>query len=258
MLISTILIFIPSIAVATRRDKSILYARSFISAIICCIVINYDNFYLSFLSSDIGVFHGLLHINPVISSFHIFIFIVSGIIIQLYSFYPRKISFDRFMNPISLLTYKLVYFNTFILNKTSEQYKILEYSLLILFVVTGGIFLTSCSDLISVFLSIELQSYGLYILCSVYKDSEKATTGGLTYFLLGGLSSCFILFASSLIYSNLGDTNFDSIYILSSIYDPNSFNINNMVNYNNSYVNLAFAIMSIGFLFKVTAAPFHF
>jgi NADH:ubiquinone oxidoreductase subunit 2 (subunit N) len=66
-----------------------------------------------------------------------------------------------------------------------EQFKIIEYSLIILFIVTGSVFLISTSDLVSIFLSIELQSYGLYLLSTIYRDSEPATSGGLMYFLLG-------------------------------------------------------------------------
>ena len=69
----------------------------------------------------------------------------------------------------------------------SQQYRIIEYPLIILFVLIGGIFLMTSCDVISVFLSIELQSYALYILCVIYRDSERATSGGLTYFLLGGV-----------------------------------------------------------------------
>jgi NADH-ubiquinone oxidoreductase chain 2 len=98
-----------------------------------------------------------------------------------------------------------------------EQYKIIEYPLIILFIVTGAFFLICTSDLVSIFLSIELQSYGLYLLSSIYRNSELATSGGLTYFLLGGLSSCFILLATSLLYANSGTTNLDSLYIISSI-----------------------------------------
>ncbi|KAK2121985.1 various chains-domain-containing protein [Fusarium oxysporum II5] len=63
----------------------------------------------------------------------------------------------------------------------------------------------STNDLVSIFLAIELQSYGLYIL------------SGLIYFLLGGLSSCFILLGTSLLYANSGTTNLDGLYIITSI-----------------------------------------
>ena len=114
----------------------------------------------------------------------------------------------------------------------------------------------STNDLVSIFLSIELQSYGLYLLSTIYRNSELATTGGLIYFLLGGLSSCFILLGCSLLYANSGTTNMDGLYIITSISD----NIDSWygVWYKPYYINFSLLIFSIGFLFKVSAAPFHF
>jgi NADH-ubiquinone oxidoreductase chain 2 len=100
-----------------------------------------------------------------------------------------------------------------------EQFRIIEYPLIILFIITGAIFLISTSDLVSIFLSIELQSYGLYLLSTIYRNSELATSGGLTYFLLGGLSSCFILLGASLLYANSGTTSLEGLYIITSISD---------------------------------------
>jgi NADH-ubiquinone oxidoreductase chain 2 len=102
-----------------------------------------------------------------------------------------------------------------------EHMKIIEYPLILLFVVSGAVFLMSTNDLVSIFLSIELQSYGLYLLSTIYRNSELSTTGGLIYFLLGGLSSCFILLGTSLLYVNSGTTSMDSLYILNSISDAN-------------------------------------
>jgi len=98
-----------------------------------------------------------------------------------------------------------------------EHMKIIEYPLILLFVICGAVFLMSTNDLVSIFLSIELQSYGLYILSTIYRNSELSTTGGLIYFLLGGLSSCFILLGTSLLYVNSGTTSMDGMYVLNSI-----------------------------------------
>ena len=100
-----------------------------------------------------------------------------------------------------------------------EQFRIIEYPLVLLFIITGAILLVSSSDLVSIFLSIELQSYGLYLLCTIYRNSELSTSAGLTYFLLGGLSSCFILLSTSLIYANSGTTNLDGFYVLTSLFN---------------------------------------
>jgi NADH-ubiquinone oxidoreductase chain 2 len=141
----------------------------------------------------------------------------------------------------------------------NEQYKIIEYPLIILFIVLGSLFLISTSDLVSIFLSIELQSYGLYLLSTIYRNSESATSGGLMYFLLGGLSSCFILLSTSLLYANSGTTNLDNLYIVTSISDITNDEISNLLSwYKPYYIHISLLIMSVGFLFKVSAAPFHF
>jgi len=102
-----------------------------------------------------------------------------------------------------------------------EHMKIIEYPLILLFVISGAVFLMSTNDLVSIFLSIESESYSLYLLSTIYRNSELSTTGGLIYFLLGGLSSCFILLGTSLLYVNSGTTSMDGLYILNSISDVN-------------------------------------
>jgi NADH-ubiquinone oxidoreductase chain 2 len=145
-----------------------------------------------------------------------------------------------------------------------EQFRIIEYPLIILFVITGATFLMASSDLVTIFLAIELQSYGLYLLSTIYRNSELSTNAGLTYFLLGGLSSCIILLGQSLLYINSGNTNLDGIYIINSILvnyadgTENVASITNIPNIYQYYIQLSLVIMSVGFLFKISAAPFHF
>jgi NADH-ubiquinone oxidoreductase chain 2 len=98
------------------------------------------------------------------------------------------------------------------------------------------------------YLSIELQSFGVYILASLYRDSDSATAAGLKYFLLGGLSSCLILLGSALLYTFTGLTNFESIYSLISVAYTN-----NII----QGITLGFILIITGFLFKIAAAPLH-
>jgi NADH-ubiquinone oxidoreductase chain 2 len=148
-----------------------------------------------------------------------------------------------------------LFYQTKIINKFTQHLNIIEYPLIILFVISGAIFLISTNDLISIFLAIELQSYGLYLLSTIYRNSELSTTGGLIYFLLGGLSSCFILLGTSLLYANSGTTNLDGLYIITSLNDIDN-NINSL--YKSYYINFSLLIFSVGFLFKISAAPYHF
>ena len=215
--------------------------------------------YIVSLYRGIGLMGGLFHTTSTTQVFQIFIFFISSAILLLTSFYPRKVWLSQYSSISKFAFYRFVFYSTKIINKMAEQFKIIEYPLIILFIISGAIFLVSTSDLVSIFLSIELQSYGLYILSTLYRNSELATSGGLTYFLLGGLSSCFILLGTSLLYTNSGSTSLDGIYIITSISDLISEDNTSMTSvYTPYYINFALLIMCIGFLFKVSAAPFHF
>jgi NADH-ubiquinone oxidoreductase chain 2 len=259
MLIYSSLFLLLSSAVTLRRDKSILFSRIGLTILIYSSLIALNSLYLISLDGGIGLYGGLFHATSITQIFHIFIFIVSAAILQLTSFYPRKVWLPEYSSLGKLLVYNLLYYRTKIVNKMGEQFKIIEYPLILLFIVTGAVFLVSTSDLVSIFLSIELQSYGLYLLSTLYRNSELATSGGLTYFLLGGLSSCFILLGTSLLYANSGTTNLDGIYIITSLSDIMNDSTNNMLYwYKSYYINFSLLILSVGFLFKVSAAPFHF
>lgn len=253
MILISILSLLVSNAVTLRRDMSILFNRVAIIALSYCIL--HDIVSLSLVSKGIGLHGGLLHITNITQIFHIFIFIISILVLQLTSFYPRKVWVPEHSSLNHLLFNNFVFYRTKIINKMGEHLKIIEYPLILLFIISGAVFLMSTNDLVSIFLSIELQSYGLYLLSTIYRNSELSTTGGLIYFLLGGLSSCFILLGTSLLYANSGTTNLDGLYIITSISDI-SDNANFW--YKPYYINFSLLIFSVGFLFKVSAAPFHF
>jgi NADH:ubiquinone oxidoreductase subunit 2 (subunit N) len=57
----------------------------------------------------------------------------------------------------------------------------IEYSLVILFSTLGASLLISSSDIVSMYLSIELQSFGVYILSTIFRDSDNATSAGFHF-----------------------------------------------------------------------------
>lgn len=244
-------------AITLRRDKSILYSRIVIQSLILISILAFNNLHIKALGNGIGIYGGLFNISVFSQTFNIFIFFITSLILTLTAFYPRKVYITKNESIYNFFMMKLLYNKNLISNKVGEQFRIIEYPLIMLFVICGAIFLISTGDLISIFLSIELQSYGLYIICTLYRDSESSTASGLTYFLLGGLSSCFILLGSGLLYINSGATSLDNIYIIASI---SEMGFQSSVSYNLYFLNMniAFIIMFTGFLFKVSAAPFHF
>ena len=89
MLLISILSLLLSNAVTLRRDISILFNRIAIIALTYSIL--HDIICLSILNKGIGLHGGLLHVTNITQIFHIFIFLVSILILQLTSFYPRKV-----------------------------------------------------------------------------------------------------------------------------------------------------------------------
>ena len=259
MLISLLTYLLISNALSLRKDKSILFSRIVMVSLIVVSFLAFNNLFVMSLDKGIGIYGGLFHVTAFTQSFNIFILVISSLILTLTSFYPRKVYLEERSSLPKLLFTKFNYNKTQISNKMGEQFRILEYSLIIVFVLNGAAFLMSASDLVSIFLAIELQSYGLYIISTLYRDSEEATSGGLTYFLLGGLSSCFILLGSSLLYANSGTTNLEGIYVVSSISEiyPDLYPML-LSWYKPYYIHLSLIILSVGFLFKIGAAPFHF
>jgi len=275
MLISSLNLLLLSNAVSARRDKSILFSRVTNIIFIYCSLLLILNLKLNFLEKGISLLGGLLFCKNHTQIFSIFIFVLVIIILTLTSFYPRKALLKNKVNTDSMHNNIDKSYIVKLLNKKGEQFKLIEYPLIIIFVVSGAIFLMASNDLITIFLSIELQSYGLYIICTMYRNSELSTNAGLTYFLLGGLSSCIILLGQGLLYVNTGNTCLDNLYLLEDIFKNVSFDSSNTLYfYLKDYKLMSFAdfsvisshysiqisliIMSVGFLFKISAAPFHF
>ncbi len=126
-----------------------------------------------------------------------------------------------------------------------EQLGRFEYPVLILLAALGMSLMVSATDLISLYMGVELQSLALYILAAFNRDSRRSTEAGLKYFVLGALSSCLLLYGASLVYGFTGATSFDAIAKAAAAGGDNAGLV----------IGLVFLIS--GLAFKVSAAPFH-
>ena len=77
-----------------------------------------------------------------------------------------------------------------------------EYTMLIIISILGLLFLCSSNDLITTYLAIELHSTAFYIMSAFKRNSSYSIESGLKYFIIGALSSAFLLFGSSIIYGS--------------------------------------------------------
>jgi NADH-ubiquinone oxidoreductase chain 2 len=225
------LIVAKALPFCTLNLSQIYFTR--ISAIIFIYagLLSFNTLYIQSIGSGIGIYSGLFNITQVSQTIEVFILIIASLILIAWPLIlQRKTTNSTYKTSPSQINYSS------------------DYSLIVLFSTLGSSLLISCSDLISMYLSIELQSFGLYILSTLYRDSESSTSAGLKYFLLGGLSSCLILLGAGLIYAYTGLTNFESIYSLISFSNTN---------YIIQGLTLGLIFIIIGFLFKISAAPLH-
>jgi NADH-ubiquinone oxidoreductase chain 2 len=216
-----------------------LFTRIVAIALLFAAALSYNCFStmsLDALDAGVGLYSGLIHATTITQSMEVFL-LVSGALILL----PWSNTLYRAASSGSNYAYPTIP----------------EYPMLILFTTMGGTFLLASADLVSMYLAIELQSFGVYILAAVYRDSESATAAGLKYFLLGALSSALILLGSALVYSYTGLTNLNSIYELISVPSAMS-SVALPTGEGEGVVVLGLVIISVGLLFKVASAPFHY
>ena len=92
-----------------------------------------------------------------------------------------------------------------------------EYLVLITISILGLFLLCSSNDLMTAYLSIELQSVAFYIMSAFKRNSGYSIESGLKYFIIGSLSSAFFLFGSSILYGCFGSLNFDDFQMFTSL-----------------------------------------
>jgi len=235
----SIMILIVAIALPSinRNISPNLYLRISSLLLLYTGALAFNAFYIQSIGSGIGIYSGLFQITLFTQLFDIVIVLTGSVILIAWP----------------LINHKFID-NNLELNEASKNilsinnYRI-KYSIIVLISTLGSLLLVSSSNLITLYLSLELQSFGVYILASLYRHSELAISAGLKYFLLGSLASCIILLGCGLIYTFTGLTNLESIYSMISVIDNNN---NILLGF-----SLGLILIFIGLLFKIAAAPLH-
>ena len=120
-----------------------------------------------------------------------------------------------------------------------------EYPILVVAATLGMMLMISASDLIALYLGLELQSLALYVVAALNRDSVRSAEAGLKYFVLGALSSGMLLYGASIVYGYAGTTSFAGIAAAFGGGTPS--------------LALVFGLVFLlaGLAFKVAAVPFH-
>jgi NADH-quinone oxidoreductase subunit N len=120
-----------------------------------------------------------------------------------------------------------------------------EFFPLLLFATTGMTLITAASDLIVIFLALEILSLSLYVLTG-FSARLSASEAAMKYFLLGAFSSAFFLYGIALAYGATGSTQLAAI--VNKLHGTTG---------SSALALTAIALLAVGFAFKVSAVPFH-
>ena len=125
-----------------------------------------------------------------------------------------------------------------------------EYYTIFLFAFFATFLICTANDLLTAYLSIELQGLSFYLLASFNKTSTYSIEGGLKYFILGSFSSGLFLYGSSILYGLFGTLNFTDFFELTENSIGNSIFCPDIFQY-------PLFLILISLLFKLAIAPFH-
>jgi NADH-quinone oxidoreductase subunit N len=119
-----------------------------------------------------------------------------------------------------------------------------EFPVLILFCTVGMMVMASASNMMTLYMGLELQSLCIYVLAAFARDTQRSAEAGLKYFVLGALASGLLLYGISLVYGFTGTMEFARL--AAALTGPPSVGL---------VVGIVFIVA--GLAFKLSAAPFH-
>nr|YP_010274296.1 NADH dehydrogenase subunit 2 [Cuscuta japonica]UJP67921.1 NADH dehydrogenase subunit 2 [Cuscuta japonica] len=130
-----------------------------------------------------------------------------------------------------------------------ERFDAFESIVLIPLPTRGMLFMISAYDSIAMYLAIEPQSLCFYVIAASKRKSEFSTEAGSKYLILGAFPSGILLFGCSMIYGSTGATHFDQLAKILTGYE--------ITGARSSGIFMGILFIAVGFLFKITAVPFH-
>ena len=169
--------------------------------------------------SDEILFEGVLAVDPFAMFFQIVAVLATGMVIL------TSIGYFKGRTPY-----------------TSEFYSLLLLASLAITLMAAG------TDLVIIYISIEMLSIISYVLTGFLRKDKKSKEAAIKYFLYGAAASAIMLYGMSLLYGATGSTNLTQIAMglrvtMGSSLDP--------------FVITAVVLLLVGFGFKISAVPFH-
>ncbi len=191
--------------------------------------------------------------NQLLSALCVLMIILAATMSYFLGDYPQTAYADMFViDDFSTYFKMILYLGTALTVLMSGQYLIKEavvqgeYYALLLFALVGTMIMVSATDLLLIYIGLELQALSIYVLTGFLKANTRSNEASLKYIIVGAFSSAIMLYGMSLFYGLTGTTNLNEMktaLLTLEMSDP--------------MLILATLFMLVGLLFKVGAVPFH-
>lgn len=222
IIVSVTLLAIVVFDLISKKDKSLIPYLGLVGLFLAlyCTIGDLGNQSHAFIIGDTGNKFGLLSLDPFGSYFRIIILITSILIVF----------FAKASKEIQMIS-----------ERSGEFYALLFGMIL------GMLFMASASDMIMIYIAVELLSLSSYVLAGFIKLRDRNSEASLKYLIYGAASSGMMLFGMSIVYGLTGSTN---LFVINEALQTTTFN--NMV------YSFSIILIFAGIGFKISAAPFHF
>jgi NADH-quinone oxidoreductase subunit N len=130
---------------------------------------------------------------------------------------------------------------------SEEHLRLGEVYVLVLFATVGMMVFSGATDLMLIFIGLELMSVPVYVLTGVNRRDARSAEGALKYFLLGAFSSAFFLLGVALVFGATGTTNLGEIAVAAGVDGLGA----------SPLLTMGMVMLAVGFGFKTAAVPFH-
>ena len=129
-----------------------------------------------------------------------------------------------------------------------EQIPAGEYYALTLFGICGMMIMAAATDLLLIFIALEILSLAVYVLTGIRRQSAAGAEAAFKYFLLGAFSSAFFLYGVAFAFALSGSTRIEEIGVALSTHATGT---------PSTIALLTVGLLAVGFAFKISAVPFH-
>lgn len=250
LILGTLIIIISTFNLKTIKEIKEIY-RIGIVLLLQIIIILYDSIQLDYINKGISLYNNMIIITSYTKIIELLIFIMTIIYIYIIKEYIYNIKIIN-NNEVPAVGTGIILQGSILKNNISNIEGLrgpIELIILILLNILGIILFIQWNNIIVIFITLELQSYTLYLITTIYNKSYNSTKSGLLYFLLGSVGSILVLLGLVIIYFETGLINLNDIYLI--------YNNNNNIILNNSNILLSYIFILLGLFFKIGTAPFH-